>query len=28
MLLNFIDRVGELNPQLFRELKGRLKGFN
>ena len=28
MLLNFIDRVGELNPQLFRELKGRLKPFN
>ncbi|MFM7408875.1 MAG: ABC transporter permease [Cuspidothrix sp.] len=28
MLLNSIDRVGELNPQLFRELKGRLKGFN
>jgi hypothetical protein len=28
MMLNFIDRVGELNPQLFRELKGRLKPFN
>ncbi|MTJ06595.1 ABC transporter permease [Anabaena sp. UHCC 0204] len=28
MLLNFIDRVGELNPQLFRELKGRFKPFN
>jgi hypothetical protein len=28
MLVNFIDRVGELNPQLFRELKGRLKTFN
>ncbi|MBD2566988.1 ABC transporter permease subunit [Anabaena lutea] len=28
MLLNFIDRVGEWNPQLFRELKGRLKPFN
>jgi len=28
MLVNFIDRVGELNPQLFRELKGRFKPFN
>ena len=28
MLMNFIDRVGELNPQLFRELKGRFKPFN
>ncbi len=28
MLVNFIDRVGEWNPQLFRELKGRLKPFN
>ncbi|MBD2296459.1 ABC transporter permease [Anabaena sphaerica FACHB-251] len=28
MMLNFIDRVGEWNPQLFRELKGRLKPFN
>ena len=28
MLVNFIDRVGELNPQLFRELKGRFKAFN
>jgi ABC-type Na+ efflux pump permease subunit len=26
--MNFIDRVGELNPQLFRELKGRFKPFN
>ncbi|MBE9056157.1 ABC transporter permease [Sphaerospermopsis sp. LEGE 08334] len=28
MSINFIDRVGEWNPQLFRELKGRLKPFN
>ncbi|WP_413176179.1 ABC transporter permease [Anabaena azotica] len=28
MLINFIDRVGEFNPQLFRELKGRLKPLN
>ncbi|MEI6441583.1 MAG: ABC transporter permease subunit [Nostocales cyanobacterium ELA583] len=28
MLMNFIDRVGELNPQLFRELKGRFKSVN
>lgn len=28
MMINFIDRVGEWNPQLFRELKGRLKPFN
>lgn len=28
MLVNFIDKVGEWNPQLFRELKGRLKPFN
>jgi hypothetical protein len=28
MMLNFIDRVGEWNPQLMRELKGRLKPFN
>lgn len=28
MLVNFIDKVGECNPQLFRELKGRLKPFN
>ncbi|MEA5579624.1 ABC transporter permease subunit [Anabaena sp. UHCC 0451] len=28
MMLNFIDRVGEWNPQLFRELKGRFKPFN
>ncbi len=28
MNLNFIDRVGEWNPQLMRELKGRLKPFN
>ncbi|WP_353929825.1 ABC transporter permease subunit [Okeanomitos corallinicola TIOX110] len=28
MMLNFIDRVGEWNPQLFRELKGRLKPLN
>ena len=28
MILNFIDKVGEWNPQLMRELKGRLKPFN
>lgn len=28
MLLTFIDRLGEYNPQLFRELKGRLKPFS
>jgi hypothetical protein len=28
MMLNFIDKVGEWNPQLFRELKGRFKPFN
>lgn len=28
MLLTLIDRVGEMNPQLFRELKGRLKPRN
>lgn len=28
MMLNLIDRIGEWNPQLFRELKGRLKVFN
>lgn len=28
MMLNLIDRLGEWNPQLFRELKGRLKFFN
>jgi hypothetical protein len=28
MLLNFVDRLGEYNPQLFRELKGRLKPRN
>ncbi len=26
-MFNFIDKVGEWNPQLFRELKGRLKKF-
>ena len=26
-MLHFIDKVGEWNPQLFRELKGRLKKF-
>ncbi|MBO3457948.1 ABC transporter permease [Aetokthonos hydrillicola Thurmond2011] len=25
MMLNFIDRLGDWNPQLFREMKGRLK---
>src|SRR3712207_6742985 len=28
MKINFIDKLGDWNPQLFRELKGRLKGFN
>ncbi|MBW4669673.1 MAG: ABC transporter permease [Cyanomargarita calcarea GSE-NOS-MK-12-04C] len=28
MMLNLIDRLGEWNPQLMRELKGRLKPFN
>lgn len=28
MMLNFLDRLGEWNPQMFRELKGRLKFFN
>jgi hypothetical protein len=28
MLANFIDRLGDYNPQLFRELKGRLKPRN
>lgn len=28
MILNFVDKAGEWNPQLFRELKGRLKTFN
>ncbi|MDZ8055659.1 MAG: ABC transporter permease subunit [Aulosira sp. ZfuVER01] len=28
MTLNFIDKLGDLNPQLFREIKGRLKVFN
>ncbi|MBK1989247.1 ABC transporter permease subunit [Sphaerospermopsis aphanizomenoides BCCUSP55] len=28
MLINFIARVGEFNPQLFRELKGRFKPLN
>ncbi|OUL26590.1 ABC transporter permease [Nostoc sp. T09] len=28
MTLNFIDKLGDWNPQLFRELKGRLKVFN
>ncbi|WP_427156802.1 ABC transporter permease subunit [Aliinostoc sp. HNIBRCY26] len=28
MMLNFIDKIGNWNPQLFRELKGRLKVFN
>lgn len=27
MRLNLIDRLGDLNPQLFREIKGRLKPF-
>ncbi len=28
MTLNFIDKIGDWNPQLFREIKGRLKVFN
>ncbi|BAY07559.1 ABC transporter permease subunit [Calothrix sp. NIES-2098] len=28
MTLNFIDKLGDWNPQLFRELKGRFKVFN
>lgn len=28
MTFNLIDKIGEWNPQLFRELKGRLKVFN
>ncbi|MEH2043446.1 ABC transporter permease subunit [Nostoc sp.] len=28
MMLNLIDKIGDWNPQLFRELKGRLKFFN
>ncbi|MFN6468149.1 MAG: ABC transporter permease [Nostoc sp. SerVER01] len=28
MMLNFIDKIGDANPQLLRELKGRLKFFN
>ena len=28
MITPIIDRIGEFNPQLFRELKGRLKGRN
>jgi hypothetical protein len=28
MIHHLIDRVGDWNPQLFRELKGHLKGFN
>ncbi|MBW4633291.1 MAG: ABC transporter permease [Iphinoe sp. HA4291-MV1] len=28
MIINFLDKLGDWNPQLFRELKGRLKGFN
>ncbi|MFW9258165.1 ABC transporter permease subunit [Nostoc sp. CALU 546] len=27
-MLNLIDKIGDWNPQLFRELKGRLKFFN
>ncbi|MDM9380408.1 ABC transporter permease [Chlorogloeopsis sp. ULAP01] len=27
MILNFIDKIGDLNPQLMREIKGRLKVF-
>ncbi|MFQ4144822.1 ABC transporter permease subunit [Chlorogloeopsis sp. ULAP02] len=27
MMLNFINRIGDLNPQLMREIKGRLKVF-
>ncbi|MEH1827584.1 MAG: ABC transporter permease [Nostoc sp.] len=28
MMLNLIDKIGDWNPQLFRELKGRLNSFN
>ncbi|MHC5933731.1 ABC transporter permease subunit [Nostoc sp.] len=28
MMFNLIDKIGDWNPQLFRELKGRLKFFN
>ncbi|MBD2517775.1 ABC transporter permease [Nostoc sp. FACHB-973] len=28
MMLNLIDKIGDANPQLLRELKGRLKFFN
>ena len=28
MIINLIDKIGDWNPQLFRELKGRLKVFN
>ncbi|MEH2291896.1 ABC transporter permease subunit [Nostoc sp.] len=28
MMLNLVDKIGDWNPQLFRELKGRLKFFN
>lgn len=28
MMVNLIDKIGDWNPQLFRELKGRLKFFN
>jgi hypothetical protein len=28
MTLNFIDKIGDWNPQLLREIKGRLKVFN
>lgn len=28
MLVNFLDRLGEWNPQLFREIKGRFKPIN
>ncbi len=27
MMLNFLDRIGDWNPQLLREIKGRLKVF-
>ncbi|MEH2411120.1 ABC transporter permease subunit [Nostoc sp.] len=28
MMLNLVEKIGDWNPQLFRELKGRLKFFN
>lgn len=28
MIINLIDKIGDWNPQLFREIKGRFKGFN